>query len=228
MEKEPVPSLEILSVVGTSDVFPSDWLTQVESKCPKLKTIFFTRAPGTKAIGWSDAILMQTMRSPVLLPCGHVGDKDVVLSAGKQCPFDRRPFHSVDALLELNPHITRLDKSENGWAAQIVDNYRTKLDTKALYHVRCGEFYNLSSIQNGYGYKGTSLSLDTISFLMQRTCAGCWRPFAIKQELRICFLIGAETVSQDFTDLSKLGDYGQLEQSHTHYEPDWDEALMNN
>lgn len=105
MQKDTVPSLEVLSVVGTSDVFASNWFDQVrtycvlfflkkkclqaEAKCPKLRLVYFTRQPGTKAIGWNDAILMQTMRDPLLLPCGHIADRHIVIS-NNQCSFDRQ------------------------------------------------------------------------------------------------------------------------------------------
>jgi len=228
MQKGVVPALETLSVVGTSDVFSPDWLTQVESKCPKLRVVFFTRAPGTKALGWNDSILMQTMRNPVLLPCGHIGDKDVIKGLGK-CSYDRQPF-PVQALIDLNPHITRLDKAENGqWTAQVVDNSRNKLDSKVLYHVLCGEFYNLTTIKRLYDFKGSSLSRETIDHLQKHPCAGCWRSFNSKPELRVCFLHGAEDFQgQDFINLSQLGDYtSNVEEIYPTFDPTWDEHLMN-
>jgi len=201
----------------------------VEAKCPKLKTVFFTRAPGTKALGWSDAILMQTMRSPVLLPCGHIADKDVVKTL-KECSFDRQPFLPV-ALIDLNPHVTRLDKDHGQWTAQVVDHSRNKLDSKVLYHVLCGEFYNLNTIQNVFKYKGDSISVDTINFLLKQLCSGCWRPFYTKSELRTCFLYGAEEFqAQDFNNLAELGEYSSgnnNEEIYPRFDPSWDEGLMD-
>lgn len=108
VKKDPIPSLECLSVVGTSQVMSHQWLADVEQRCPNIKRVFFSRKPGMKAIGWQDVILMQTMRDPQLLPCGHIGDKQSALSVG-YCGFDRETFRSEE-LLPVNPAVTVLIK----------------------------------------------------------------------------------------------------------------------
>jgi hypothetical protein len=51
---------------------------------------------------------MQTMRDPMLLPCGHIADRTSILAVG-YCGFDRVPFR-VDELIPVNPAITVLLK----------------------------------------------------------------------------------------------------------------------
>ena len=101
--------------MGVSNALSHDWLDEVQSHAPNLRCVYFTRAPGTKALGWTDAVLMQTMRAPVcvkfhrllfffflggpfnvyrLLPCGHVMDKDAALRHN-QCAFCRNRFASA-------------------------------------------------------------------------------------------------------------------------------------
>eukprot|EP01118_Nematostelium_gracile_P005229 TRINITY_DN1636_c0_g1_i4.p1 TRINITY_DN1636_c0_g1~~TRINITY_DN1636_c0_g1_i4.p1 ORF type:complete len:446 (-),score=66.16 TRINITY_DN1636_c0_g1_i4:73-1233(-) len=223
-----VPSLELLSVVGTSDVFSPDWLSQVESKCPKLKVVYFTRIPGTKAVGWNDAIMMQTMRNPVLLTCGHVMEKDVFKSF-RFCSYCRHPFHSNASMVDLNPHITRINRgSDMKWTASIVDHDRQYLDTKALYHVLCGEFYNLSTIKAKYDYPGDNISLETREFLASRPCFGCWRSLSPNQ-LRICFLNMTEDDNESFSGLSKMVDYVAVDEDQAQpiFDPCWDLMLMS-
>jgi hypothetical protein len=78
-KKSPIPNLEELSVVGTSEVLSLNWFVEVETNCPKLNTIYFTRKKGTKALGWQDLVMMQTMRNPQLLPCGHIAEKASII-----------------------------------------------------------------------------------------------------------------------------------------------------
>jgi hypothetical protein len=78
-----------------------------------LKTVFFTRKPGTKALGWEDSVLMQTMRNPQLLPCGHIADQESALALG-YCALDRQKFKK-EQLITVNPRITRLDKGISSW-----------------------------------------------------------------------------------------------------------------
>jgi hypothetical protein len=108
VKKDPIPTLECLSVVGTSQVMSHQWLADVEQRCPNIKRVFFSRKLSTKAIGWQDVILMQTMRDPQLLPCGHIGDKGSALSIG-YCGFDRETFRPEE-LLPVNPAVTVLLK----------------------------------------------------------------------------------------------------------------------
>jgi len=186
--QKPVQNLEVLSVVGTSDVFSSDWLVQVESRCPKLKTVYFTRKPGSKALGWTDIVLLQTMRSPVLLPCGHISDKDSFAPSAPseltKCPLCRSEFE-LTALITMNPHITRVDKMEGKWNAQIVDSSRNPLDSKVLYHILCCEFYNWSTLQQLYGCED---SLERAKKdLRGQVCNGCFKKFKSSREIAICF-----------------------------------------
>eukprot|EP01121_Diplochlamys_sp_Union-15-3_P011740 TRINITY_DN3433_c0_g1_i1.p1 TRINITY_DN3433_c0_g1~~TRINITY_DN3433_c0_g1_i1.p1 ORF type:complete len:494 (-),score=59.35 TRINITY_DN3433_c0_g1_i1:66-1547(-) len=154
-----VSNIESLSVVGISNYVAPDWLTPIDAGCPKLKKVFFTRQKGTKAIGWHDAILMQTMRDPVLLPCGHILDKESLLGQ-TLCSFDRKPFLEAELVL-LNPSITLLEKGEdNQWVARIVDSLRTPLESKVLIHPSCGEFYNLSTLQKLYNIALGKRSVD--------------------------------------------------------------------
>jgi hypothetical protein len=74
---------------------------KVESKCPKLSLVYFTRRPGDKALGWSDVVMMQSMREPTLLPCGHVGDATSLrLIRAQICPICRTPY-TADTLVKM-------------------------------------------------------------------------------------------------------------------------------
>eukprot|EP01119_Soliformovum_irregulare_P018869 TRINITY_DN5873_c0_g2_i2.p2 TRINITY_DN5873_c0_g2~~TRINITY_DN5873_c0_g2_i2.p2 ORF type:complete len:209 (-),score=37.10 TRINITY_DN5873_c0_g2_i2:74-700(-) len=205
-----VPSLEILSVVGTSEALSSNWINEVESRCPKLKTIFFTRKPGTKALGWSDVVMMQTMRNPTLLPCGHIADGETISGLRRCCPLDRAPFHPKD-LLPVNPRITRLDRQSSAWVAQICDASRTELDEKAIYHLRCGSFYNMKTIKEWYGCSGDVVSRKNMSELISAVCRGCYHPFS-ERSLRLCFpgVITTASESGNFDSLEELSDYTSI------------------
>lgn len=83
--------------------------------------VYFTRKRGAKALGWHDIIMMQTMRRPQLLPCGHIGDKSSLMKFA-QCrfkieikivsyalSFDRTPFRQ-EQLLSIDPTLSYLCK----------------------------------------------------------------------------------------------------------------------
>jgi len=61
-------------------------------------------------LGWQDLILMQTMRNPQLLPCGHIGDKESTVSLS-YCSLDRESFR-IEELVTLNPSNTKLSKGK--------------------------------------------------------------------------------------------------------------------
>jgi len=203
-----IPMLEVLSVVGTSQLLSSDWINQVDKGCPMLKTLYFTRKPGEKALGWDDIILMQSMRDPHLLPCGHIADKFSLVSlVTKECSLDRTPFN-VQHLVPVVPHITRLRRSEGGWTAEIVDYNRQPLDDKVLYHVSCGEFYNLRTLQAKY-HIPIELIVDSrlVEALEGKACLGCYRSFGV-EDLRLCFPHSARLDElQQFDSLSNISLY---------------------
>ncbi len=96
----PVPELLCLSLVSTSAHLSSDWLSKVEAKCPKLSLVYFTRRPGDKALGWSDVVMMQSMREPALMPCGHVGDATSLRQIRTHlCPMCRTPYSDETLVL---------------------------------------------------------------------------------------------------------------------------------
>lgn len=95
MDGEKFATLEELSLVGVSNALSPDWLEEVQQHAPALRVVYFTRAPGTKALGWTDAVLMQTMREPVLLPCGHIMEKEAALKGKLSCAFCRARFHGA-------------------------------------------------------------------------------------------------------------------------------------
>lgn len=155
LTKQPVPNLRLLSVIGISKVFSGEWLDDVAARCPKLQTVYFTRRPGTKALGWNDVVMMQTMREPVLCPCGHIGEKSVLAQmATKKCPLCRQLFRMASCLA-LHPRATRLQKEgfsppadrSNAWTADIVDAQLMPLTDRTLYHIKCGVFYNPASVK---------------------------------------------------------------------------------
>lgn len=103
--------------------------------------------------------MMQTMRRPHLLPCGHIGDKSSLLKFA-HCSFDRHPFHP-DQLLPIDPTLSYLckgsdsldirnlqflDTATDKWTVHIVDFFRTPLDAKTYYHSTCGNFFNMATI----------------------------------------------------------------------------------
>jgi hypothetical protein len=210
LKKDSIPSLTSLSVVGTSQVMSISWIAEVEQRCPNLKRVFFTRQPGVKALGWSDNVLMQTMRDPLLLPCGHIGDRASLLSLG-YCAYDRQPFR-VSELASLNPNITVLEKDDEGkWNATIVDAARKPLGAKVIYHRQCGSFYNLETLRDIYDLEdvGSEVNADLIDSIRSQTCHLCHKPFG--SNTRICYPTSAEpSEKQGFDNLKDLSNYGSL------------------
>jgi hypothetical protein len=200
-----VAELQCLSLVGTSTHLSSDWLSKVESKCPKLALVFFTRRPGDKAIGWSDVVMMQSMREPSLLPCGHIGDAvSLKLLKVKVCPICRTDF-TLEGLMVLQASITQLTRVSDAWKAVVVDTLRFPLDEKVLYH-ECGEFYNLSSIITLYelGKAYTEINAELISSLEHLHCLRCKRRF---HQLRVCFPRSAVEEESEFSTLKEACGY---------------------
>jgi ubiquitin-conjugating enzyme E2 J2 len=208
-KKEKIQALEVLSVVDTSEVLDNNWLTDVGSRCPRLKTVYFTRKKGTKALGWQDLILMQTMRNPQLLPCGHIGDKESTVSLS-YCSLDRESFR-LEELVPLNPSNTKLSKGQSAeWSATVVDACREPLDSKCLYHVPCGEFYNYQSIVTLYnldcGSDHVNLDAKFVESLKTKQCIGCKKKLT---HLRVCFPNSAEHLDKpSFDTLEKISVYG--------------------
>jgi len=207
---DPIPNLELLSVVGTSSLLSHKWLAEIQEVCPKLSRIYFTRKKGTKALGWQDVILMQTMRIPVLLPCGHIGDRASLKQLG-YCSFDRQPFKNSE-LIEINPAISYLVKDVNNhdkWKASIVDCHRNPLEAKVLYHP-CGTFFNLSTIKDIYKLNDDNISSSLIQKLKSFNCTECNLSLST---LKICYPHSAEQSAEDqsFDDLGRIGAYSMVQ-----------------
>jgi len=125
-------------------------------------------------MGWHDVILMQTMRNPQLLPCGHIMDKESIKDFGA-CSFDRKPFEE-SKLIPVNPAITLVERdSDLKWRALVVDTLREPLDPKVMFHPSCGEFYNIKSVQILYniGKDKTVLDDPIKKALKGSLCNGC-------------------------------------------------------
>jgi len=201
-----IPNLKVLSLVGTSSSLSHKWLSDIETACPKLCKIYFTRKKGTKILGWQDVVLMQSLRIPVLLPCGHLGDKSTLNKLG-YCSFDRQPFRSSD-LVDVNPLITLLVKDTDSlkWHASVVDVYRNALDAKVLYH-GCGSFLNVASVKQLYNLEDDTLNEMVILKLRNTRCPECSQSLL---NARICFPHSAEMApdEQQFDDLKVMGSYG--------------------
>lgn len=208
LKKDSIPSLTSLSVVGTSQVMSVTWISEVEQRCPNVKKLYFTRQPGVKALGWSDNVMMQTMRDPLLLPCGHIGDRASLLSLG-YCALDRQPFR-VSELASLHPNITLLEKDELGkWNATIVDVGRKPLDPKVLYHRHCGSFYNVDTIRETYDIDTREVNNDMIDEIRAQTCHYCQKAFG--SNTRICYPHSAESSDKhNFDNLKDVSTYGAL------------------
>ena len=209
LKKDSIPSLTSLSVVGTSQVMSVSWIAEVEQRCPNLTRLYFTRQPGVKALGWSDNVMMQTMRDPLLLPCGHIGDRASLLSLG-YCAYDRQAFR-ISELASLNPNITMLEKDPEGkWNATIVDAARKPLDPKVIYHRQCGSFYNLDTLVEIYDLHDIKeVSNDTIDAIRAQSCHYCKKAFG--NNTRICFPHSAEpSEKQAFDNLQDVSNYGSL------------------
>ena len=203
-EHGPVPELLCLSLVGTSAHLSSDWLSKVEAKCPKLALVYFTRRPGDKALGWSDVVMMQSMREPSLLPCGHVGDAASLRHMRQQiCPICRTPF-TLERLVALRATVSQLTRVGDSWKATIVDTLRYPLDDKVLYH-ECGEFYNLSSFRTLYGGDAKAeINPDFVQSIKNELCLRCGKCF---DRLYICYPRSAVEDEAGFSTLSEACGY---------------------
>lgn len=202
----PVPSLECLSIVGTSSQLSSTWLDIVGKMCPKLKVVYFTRKIGEKALGWSDVVMMQAMREPRLLPCGHVGDAPSLAQMRTRCcPMCRTPFHNGQ-LVSLEASVTQVTRVDDGsWKATIVDTLRTPLDEKVVYHA-CGEFYNLSSLHRIYEatQKFTEIDQTLFDTLSTEHCVRCSR---LMHTLHVCYPRSATADEANFESLQQASSY---------------------
>ena len=114
----------------------------------------------------------------------------------------------MNNLVPVVPQITRLRRSEGGWTADIVDYNREPLNDKVLYHVSCGEFYNLRTLQSKYELD-MDAAIDTklVEALEGKTCLGCYRRFG-EDNLRHCFPHSAKMdEQQQFESLSNISLY---------------------
>lgn len=69
----------------------------------------------------------------VLLPCGHIMDKDAAVKH-HSCAFCRNRIASASRLVALNPLITLLERSATGaWSATVVDAARKPLEERGMY-----------------------------------------------------------------------------------------------
>lgn len=130
--------------------------------------------------------MMQTMRRPQLLPCGHIGDKSSLLKFAHcrcdsyaniwfltlQASIDIPSFLTSSYLLSLHFHIFvkvsyflhffphNLDNETEKWTVHIVDFERNPLDAKTYYHAPCGHFFNLATIVAKHPQISTSEEVD--------------------------------------------------------------------
>jgi len=178
-----------------------------------LKTLYFTRKPGEKALGWDDIVRMQSMRDPQLLLCGHIGDLSVLKKVDKSlCPICRDHF-DLTKLERIIPRITKLTKKNGKWLAEIVDHNRQPLDSKTLYHVECGEFYNFNTLVNKYHITTSSINQHTKAELHGKSCFACYNHFQ-PGKIRICFPESAKLDDQQqFDTLSTVHLYSLVNSS---------------
>jgi len=207
LKKDPIPHLQVLSVVGTSKILSDDWLKNVDLSGPSIERVYFTRVPGTKALGWNDVIMMQTMRDPVLLPCGHIADRESIQKFGK-CSICRCALRSH--LVSINPAITCVYRQDNGWKAHIVDTLRKPLDGCVLFHPSCGAFYNLVSLQKLYNIGLGHTSADEE---VRKSVKGCIC-FCCKKRINNIRLVFPHSVEpsdiKEFSNLTDISTYSKL------------------
>jgi hypothetical protein len=114
---------------------------------------------------------------------------------------------------ELQPYtIISLDFENNVWRAEIVDCLRFPLDSKVLYHAKCGEFYNLETLKllKLVDQETQQINEDLILKMIaeNKRCLSCpTHPLSVRG-LRICY---PKTVAVDegqcFQTLSSAGNY---------------------
>jgi len=209
-KNDPIPKLQLLSVVGTSSELSHQWFEKIETSCPVLSDVFFTRKKGTKALGWQDVIMLQTMRKPQLLPCGHIGDKESSLRSGF-CSLDRKHFMEEE-LIAVDPLISHLQKQpdplnpgKTRWVVQIVDQLRQPLGDKCYYHPECGTFYNAPTLRKLFE---SAKPEDLSPFMEQLKNDLCVQCNLKLWTLRICFPHPALPEDQhNFPNLAKMGGY---------------------
>jgi len=184
------------------------WFNQIESSCPSLKEVYFTRKKGTKVVGWTDVVLMQTIREPQLLPCGHISDLEPLLKT-KKCCFDHIEVKR-DELLPLEPSISHLylNTKNNKWEVDIVDASRQPLEDRTIYHTNCGTFYNMDTVKGLYNSDPDVMNnTDLLQSLAGNLCRECRTSF--NGSVRICYPNSVQTNPEDlnWTNLSQISSY---------------------
>eukprot|EP01129_Flabellula_baltica_P003629 TRINITY_DN13384_c0_g1_i1.p1 TRINITY_DN13384_c0_g1~~TRINITY_DN13384_c0_g1_i1.p1 ORF type:complete len:569 (+),score=76.95 TRINITY_DN13384_c0_g1_i1:568-2274(+) len=196
--RDPIPNLELLSVIKTSCKLSQKWFSIIEKSCPKIRTVFFTRKPGTKAVGWRDSPDSRSMKEPHLAPCGHFVD---ISTFNGYCQLDNIKCNLYE-LIAVDPMVSLLEKDQNDeWNSQIVDATRKPLESVAVVHLECGSFYNYRSLTDLFSIhleqENTSLGV-----LRNFFCTECDKPLT---NCRICYPV--DIGKQSFGSLQAYGSY---------------------
>jgi len=139
IKRDPIPNLEVVSIVGTSSTLSHKWFSHIEVSCPKLKAVFFTRKKGIKVGGLKDIVSGRTMVEPIVLPCGHISDLKVI-DKERKCSIDDIEVDPLECIA-INPSICHLYFEHNEWHVEVVDVLRKHLSKRAIYHFSCGTFF---------------------------------------------------------------------------------------
>ncbi len=199
----PCPSLEKMSLLGTSLKMGTQWLPPLQIIFPNVKKIAITQeyGPHTKTLGIADAATLSTAVEPQVIKCGHIFNLTTLQGNwANQCLTCRTHFDNSEKKA-FKPRATVLTKQADGFFySKVVDISGHPVQGKNGIHLTCGTIYNPLSLQEHY-------QAGQVSELFSRTlkCKGCDQAFT-RESVKEVFI---EAVSDDATTGAKFGNLAQ-------------------
>ncbi|CRX38837.1 hypothetical protein [Estrella lausannensis] len=142
-----IPSLEALSIIGTTMSIGNEEMRNLAAKFPHLTSLEYSQKPSSsalpqKVLGITDPITLSTVIDPVLFECGHLTGRSEADQMGKcysQC-------HSK-VIGAFKPLLTRLEKIGDRWQVRLIDFKRRNLSGATFYHDRCGALFTSETVR---------------------------------------------------------------------------------
>ena len=172
--KNPCPSVQEITILGTSCIFKGNWLKKLEQKFPKIRILDLTQtfSKSNKFLGVKYG--GKTAIYPLVYePCGHVVGSprnlfDIVAKTCIQCQEKIEQSHGAAF------PITRFEKKENTWKVRILDITRRDLKGRLFFHAPCAHLYTIESINEIFKIKIVEKSdAELVNSVAKFNCPGC-------------------------------------------------------